>query len=113
MELYVFGAVVLGVFLYVFWKHPARLRRPSIAEEMLTKQQTIEQTLDHYLGKTPPTPTDAEPPPPVAELAPLVPTVLPKVEQPHPPKKQAPPHHKPAFNLRDFVMYNIIWNRKY
>jgi hypothetical protein len=75
MELLVFLAAVVGVFIYIFWQHPARLRRPSIAEEMITNNQTIEQTLKKYLGEktAEPTPIEqpiAQIPQPVAEPTP-------------------------------------------
>ena len=112
MELLVFLAAVVGVFIYIFWQHPARLRRPSIAEEMITNNQTIEQTLKKYIGEktAEPTPieqTIAQTPQPVAE--PVQETPKPQAK----PKQIAPKAPQPTFNVRDFVVYNVIWKKKY
>jgi hypothetical protein len=112
MELLVFLAVVIGVFIYVFREHPARLRRPSIAEEMITNNQTIEQTLKKYLGEKTAEPTPIEQP--IAQIPQTAAEPTPETRKPSAkPKQIAPKAPQPAFNVRDFVVYNVIWNKKY
>lgn len=111
MEILVFLIAVVVVFIYIFRQHPARLIRPSIAEEMITNRQTIEETLKVYLGEETAEPAPIVEQPAVAEI----PTPIPEPKQVSKPQTKPLEETKapqPSFNVRDFVVYNVIWNKR-
>lgn len=112
VEILLYLLLGIGVLVWIFWEHPARHSRPSIAEEMLADHHTIQQTLDRYLGVVPPAPSPT--PEVVQEVVPDA-----KVPEPLPPapppkiivvEKQA---ETPLFDIRQMVIQHLIWNRKY